>query len=128
MIINFLIVGQGIAGTTLAHQLEKHGQSFLIIDNNPSISSSKIASGLWNPVVLKRMKKVWRADDMLNVLDDYYNYVEDKLNVSIIENKKIQRIFFSKEEQNRWYEHCDNPAFGDILNPQIINNNSKEKK
>src|SRR5210317_2320392 len=118
--IDFLIIGQGIAGTTLAHQLERKSYSFTIVDDNPPISSSKIASGLWNPVVLKRMKKVWRADEMLDKLDEFYSYVEEKLGSIIIDNKKILRLLNSKEEQNNWFEHSEKPIFENILNPDLI--------
>ena len=38
---DFLIVGQGIAGSIMGLQLEKYNQRFLIVDKNEKITSSK---------------------------------------------------------------------------------------
>ena len=57
--IDVVIVGQGIAGTILAFYLLKKNKSFLIIDSiKPNqLSSSKIALGVYNPLVLKWITK-----------------------------------------------------------------------
>ena len=73
---DYLIIGQGIAGTTLAHQLLIEGHKVIVVDNNPDTSSSKIASGLWNPIVLKRMKKVWMADEMIATFNRIFELVD----------------------------------------------------
>lgn len=122
---DYLIIGQGIAGTTLAHQLIGEGYNVCVIDDNPASSSSKIASGLWNPVVLKRMKKVWLADKMLEALHLFYTDIEEKTGASFIDNKKIRRILNSIEEQNNWHEESDSPAFENILSASIENNTNK---
>lgn len=125
---DYLIIGQGIAGTTLAHQLINEGYKVCVIDENPSSSSSKIASGLWNPVVLKRMKKVWLADEMMKTLLPFYNDIEKKTGGSFIENQKIKRILKSIEEQNSWHENSDSPAFSEILSSTIENNTNNNLK
>ena len=125
---DYLIIGQGIAGTTIAHQLDQFNIAYSIIDNNPVESSSKIASGLWNPVVLKRMKKVWRADEMLEHLHSFYSYVEKKIGIEINEDQHILRVLHSIEEQNNWHEHSDKTAFSSILNSKIISNSNENIK
>ncbi len=122
---DYLIIGQGIAGTTLTHQLISEGYKICVIDENPTISSSKIASGLWNPVVLKRMKKVWMASEMVTVLDTFYKDVETKIGKSIIKDTHIKRILNSIEEQNNWHEQTDNPKFEGILSPTIEKNTNR---
>ena len=41
---DFLIVGQGISGTVLGLLLKQYNKSFLIIDKNDLITSSKVAA------------------------------------------------------------------------------------
>ena len=117
--LDYIIIGQGIAGTTLAHQLLETGATVKIIDNNPEESSSKIASGLWNPVVLKRMKKVWLADEMIEELLQFYPKIEKLTSSLFVEDLKIKRILNSIKEQNTWCENSDQPKFKNILNPKI---------
>ena len=60
--IEVLIVGQGLAGSLLALELEKRGRKIHVVDNNPSTSSSKVAAGLYNPITGRKMTKTWMAD------------------------------------------------------------------
>ncbi len=116
---DYVIIGQGIAGTTLAFQLLQESASVYIIDSNPKESSSKIASGLWNPVVLKRMKKVWLADAMIAELQQFYPIIEMLTQAPFVEDLKIQRILHSIEEQNNWSEISEKLKFEKILNPVV---------
>ena len=44
MQVDYIIVGQGIAGTVLAHTLYQQGLTFLIIDADLPETSSKVAA------------------------------------------------------------------------------------
>lgn len=46
--LDFLIVGQGIAGSILALQLLKRGKSIVVINNNQAHTASKVATGIYN--------------------------------------------------------------------------------
>ncbi len=76
-----LIVGLGIAGLNLCHQLEKAGRSFVVIDNCPESSASLIAGGIYNPVVFKRKLKSWKADDLIPALVEAYGEMDSRLNI-----------------------------------------------
>ena len=70
--IEVLIVGQGLAGSLLALELEKRGRKIHVVDNNPSTSSSKVAAGLYNPITGRKMTKTWMADELFPNLVNYY--------------------------------------------------------
>jgi flavin-dependent dehydrogenase len=59
--VDYIIVGGGISGSVLSYTLMKYGASVHVFDLPEENKSSIVASGLWNPVVLKRMKKVWKG-------------------------------------------------------------------
>ena len=42
---DYIIVGQGLAGTLLTHRLLKLGKSVLVIDKHREFTSSKVAPG-----------------------------------------------------------------------------------
>jgi len=65
MHINYLIIGQGLAGTLLTKELLAANESFLIIDAFKESTSSKVAAGMYNPISGKRMVKSWNADILL---------------------------------------------------------------
>ena len=52
--VDVIVVGQGIAGTLLAHDLIDARQSVAIIDVNLKASATRVAAGLINPLGMKR--------------------------------------------------------------------------
>ncbi|HPH83217.1 MAG TPA: FAD-dependent oxidoreductase, partial [Flavobacteriales bacterium] len=62
---DFLIIGQGIAGTTLALELISRGSEVLVIDVFDEHNSSRVAAGLFNALVFKRITLGWRAKESL---------------------------------------------------------------
>ena len=59
--VDFIIVGQGIAGTTIAHSIEKKGASYIIVDNYSNKSSSFAAAGVFHPFSFKRLVLSWHG-------------------------------------------------------------------
>ena len=52
-----LVVGCSLAGIAYCDVLEQNGLSFKVFDDN-SQQSSKVAAGLYNPVILKRFSNL----------------------------------------------------------------------
>ena len=72
MKFEYLIIGSGLAGLMLCETLRKCDISFKVISNN-SQTASIVASGLYNPVVLKRFNKAWNAQKQLPYAILVYN-------------------------------------------------------
>lgn len=70
--IDYLVVGQGLAGTVFAWQAIRRGKRVLVIDREDQITSSKVAAGIVNPVTGKRLVKTWRFDELWPVARDFY--------------------------------------------------------
>jgi len=89
MIVDYLIIGQGISGTWLSYYLEKANKSFIIIDNDQPNSSSRVAAGIINPVTGRRIVKTWMIDELLSFLVPAYEELGNELNVKAIEKKSL---------------------------------------
>jgi flavin-dependent dehydrogenase len=66
-----LIVGGGLAGTTLAHQFLNHGCDVTILDKGENHATA-IAAGMVNPMVFRRMNKSWRLDEFIFEAQKFY--------------------------------------------------------
>jgi len=55
MEFDYIILGQGICGTFLSWNLIKAGKKILVIDEPQKFSSTKVASGIINPVTGRRV-------------------------------------------------------------------------
>jgi glycine oxidase len=106
-----LIVGLGLAGINLCHQLEKQGRSFVVIDPCPRQSSSLIAGGIYNPIVIKRKMKTWKADTLFPVLVDAYREMENMLgNQFLVHDFPILKPISSVSELDEWQAAIDQGA------------------
>lgn len=103
-----LVVGLGIAGVNLCHQLEKAGKSFIVLDRIPQNAASLIAGGIYNPVVLKRKVKSWQVDVLFPILVDTYSELESLLNESFLyHNFPILKPISSAEEITEWQQEVN---------------------
>lgn len=99
---DYLIVGQGIAGSVLAYSLIQQGKRVLLLDENNAYSSSKVAAGLYNPIVFKRIVKSWMVDDVLPVANELYANMEDAFGKKFHFKREIVKLFISEEERSFW--------------------------
>lgn len=115
MTFDYLIIGQGLAGTSMARRLEQAGKSILVIDDGLKSSSSLVAAGMWNPIVFKRLNKSWKADEFLPELESFYAEFEELLGIKILHQLPIDRFFPDLEAAKLWDEKSDLPGFSQYL-------------
>lgn len=118
---DFIIVGQGIAGSLLSWFLIKENQKVLVIDNyNPS-SASNIASGISNPITGRRFVKTWLADDILPFAERTYREFEQRFKQNFFYPLSIVRLFDSVKAQNDWSARCASAEYAAYLkNEKVI--------
>lgn len=100
----YLIVGQGLAGTVLACIMEARGIPFHIV-NDPSLSSaSRIAGGIINPVVLKRLTVSADSDLLLKEATDLYAALGKEAGISFYRFLELVKIFGDARDREFWTE------------------------
>jgi glycine/D-amino acid oxidase-like deaminating enzyme len=87
MKVDYLIIGQGICGTFLSYYLKQEGKNVLVIDELQPFSSTKVASGVINPVTGRRVVTTWMIETLLPFAWEAYSNVGKELNETIIEQK-----------------------------------------
>lgn len=111
--VDFIIVGQGIAGSVLSLMLQKVGYKVVVIDDAPTSSASLIAAGIYNPIVFKRLVKSWRADELISFAEDFYNETERLFGSNFLEKKSIVKVFAEQQEVDFWEKK--------VLEKELIN-------
>ena len=117
--IDYIIVGAGLSGTSLAYRLEKSGKSFVVFDDG-SQEASKVAGGFMNPVVLKRFTLAWKADEQLKKAFRFYTEMGKHLGKQFLSPLEVYRRFSSVEEQNNWFTAADNPRVAPFLDTKLV--------
>ena len=111
----YLIVGGGLAGTILARTMEKYGQDFILVDKPGKSNSSRIAGGMFNPVLFRTLGKTWQADEIIPFAHDFYPEFEKELNHKIYFPRKLVRIL-NQDEKAKWAKASKE---NDFLDPEI---------
>ncbi|MFM7007120.1 MAG: NAD(P)/FAD-dependent oxidoreductase [Flavobacteriales bacterium] len=111
-----LIIGAGLAGTSLAHQLLARGIAVEILDQG-SNHSSAIAAGMVNPMVFRRMNKSWRLDEFLPEASAFYKTISSRLATDFYHPLVIRRFFSSEQERQLWEEKAADDSFSAYLEP-----------
>jgi len=111
---DYIIVGFGVAGFSFIQQLEENRQNYIVFDNN-SQQSTRIAGGMFNPVILKRFTPAWQADDMLPYALLQFQKAELKYHKKYIHFIDIYRKLTGVEEQNNWTAASDKPVMSKYM-------------
>jgi len=117
--IDYIIVGSGLAGIAFSEKALQNNKSIFVF-NNQSQNSSKIAGGLYNPVILKRFSEVWKANEQLELLYPFYKNLEQKLGIKLDYKLPLLRKFYSIEEQNNSFTASDKPNLAKFLSTDLI--------
>ncbi len=118
MKVDYIVVGLGLAGLAFVEELIAANKSFLVFEDD-SQTSSLVAGGVYNPVILKRFTPVWNGQEQLKVALPFYKNIEEKLHITIDEKFVIKKAFKSIEEQNTWFEACDKPRLIEYLDTTL---------
>lgn len=119
--IDYIIVGLGLAGLAFAEELLHANKSFIVFEDD-SQTSSLVAGGVYNPVILKRFTPVWNAKEQLEIALPFYEKLERKFNQKFDEKFLTKKAFKSIEEQNNWFAALDKPNLADYLDSTIDTN------
>jgi len=111
---DFVIVGWGLAGATLAWELYFQHLAFRVKDSLEN-HSTRVAAGLVNPVIFKRLTKSWNADVLIPKADEFYTRIEKELGLNLLSRKSIYRVFASTEEANNWSSKEGDERFSSYL-------------
>lgn len=117
--IDYIIVGSGLAGISFAETALQQGMKVLVFDND-SQTSTRIAGGIYNPVILKRFSGLAQAQDQIALLNAFYARLEEKLGLKLDYKMPVLRKFASIEEQNNWFVAADKITLAPFLSTKFV--------
>lgn len=119
--LDFIIVGQGIAGSMLSWFLMKENQTVLLIDELNTSSATHVASGITNPITGRKFVKTWLADELIPFSQATFQQFEELFSEQLLYPLSIIKLFDSVKAQNDWSLRCASPEYLPYLkNEEII--------
>lgn len=109
-VFDFVIVGQGIAGTTLAWSLRWSNCRVLVIDRDEPATASRVAAGLMTPITGRRLARSWRLDDLWPAAVASYRRAEVETGTTFFHLRRVVRLF-RDEGEREIFERRKDSAF-----------------
>ena len=119
MKVDYIIVGLGLAGLAFVEELIENDKSFIVFEDD-SQTSSLVAGGVYNPVILKRFTPVWKGHQQLERALLFYKRLEDKFKQKFDTSFFTRKVFKSIEDENNWFAALDKPLLSPYMRSKII--------
>jgi glycine oxidase len=121
---SYIVVGKGLAGSILAYELLKQGHTVTIIDSDSGASSSRVAAGIYHPLVFKRTTLTWKYEVLFDFLEEYYPELEKELGGTFYNPMPYLRYFASQGERENWLKFMADDEYksflGDVVDESPI--------
>ena len=125
--VDYIIVGQGLAGTLLSYYLQKAGKTIHVFDNNHHLAASSIAAGIINPITGRFYVKSWRVDELIPFATNLYKKIEKELHIDFFHERNILRALENPGAENDWLAKTANEDYEAYLCPEVNLGHYKDK-
>lgn len=115
---DFIILGQGLAGSLLARELAQRDRRVLVVDDAAPNAASRVAAGLVNPVTGPRLVLTPDADPLLGTLHQTIREIETSLGTPLFHPLPLIRRFESEQMRDRWQRRLRDSAYSGYLDPR----------
>lgn len=109
--VDYIIVGQGLAGSALALESIKRGKTVMVFDEPEANRASVTAAGICNPITGKVMTRSYLADKLFPFLQSWYPEAESILGERFFRPLPVYRPFLSVQERQQWEERSSEADF-----------------
>jgi len=115
---DFIIIGQGIAGTCLAWTLISENKKIIIIDDGHKTAASRAAAGILNPLTGIKLVKSWQSDQQFDWAQQFYTGLEKDMGIPFFQKRKLIRIFRYEKEVRQWEKRLQQSEYQSLLGPR----------
>jgi glycine oxidase len=111
---DYIIAGQGIAGTLLAFHLKNAGKKVAVFD--PALpNASSVSAGIINPITGRKFVKSWMIEALLPQALHDYKALEQLLHTNLLQPQPLLRAFSNAQEENDWFSKSADPNYAPYI-------------
>ena len=113
--IDYLIVGQGLAGSLLAHTLMARGASVHVFEGQLSLSASRAAAGLINPITGHRFNLTERFAEFIEVAEATYTQLDKAAEHNLYRSERQWRLIKNAGQRQYLEQRLQDPEYAPYL-------------
>ena len=121
---DFILVGQGLAGSILAWQLIHDGANVLVIDEYHKDASSLVAAGIINPITGHRLNITDNIEHFLPNAIELYKAMESQFQTTLIHALPQLRLIKKPGQLDYWHQRkqqsSHQPYLGNLHNEHSV--------
>lgn len=120
--LDYIIVGDGIAGLFLTYYLNRGGRTVKLLGQKDRYAASTASTGIINPITGRSYALTWMADALLSHSEAFYTELEEELGTSLFQRINIYRELEDVRSQNNWTLRLGDSAYTDyfLAEPMIL--------
>jgi len=116
--VDYLIIGQGLAGSLLGWELMQRGCKIMLVDNQLE-NASQVAAGLINPVTGMRLVKSEDVDYLLPHALQSYQALGEFFQQDFYIKKPLLRVIRQEKEVAKYQQRLTDPNYTNFLSPKL---------
>ncbi|MDR2982129.1 MAG: FAD-binding oxidoreductase [Puniceicoccales bacterium] len=123
-VFDYLVIGQGVAGSFLARALIERGKRVLVVDDDQRASSSRVAAGLLNPITGMRLRLAEGTEEVLKNSKALFAKLEAEHGKTLFTPIPIRRIYDSEKERQLKASRYESPEYAALMSEDDVPNGS----
>jgi glycine oxidase len=113
--IDYIIAGQGLAGSILALELERLGADVILVDPGRENTCSRVAGGLITPITGIRLVVTAGYPEFFSYATGFYRRWEHVWHASFYHETEMVRLWKTPEEGRIWQKKKLNPEYNRLV-------------
>lgn len=115
--VDYCLIGQGLAGSTLAWTLLLRGRSVFVIDRAEAVTASRIAAGLLTPVTGPKLAPTLFWNECRDRAERFYHQIGTLTEETLFTCRSAVHLFRSADEQELFQRRLHVPEFRQLGQP-----------
>lgn len=115
-----LVLGHGLAGAAFVEECRRRGLRVAVFAQQRAGEASRVAAGVVNPVVLRRIVPSWRAHEMLLAVEPFYRAVEQQEEVRFWHPLPMAEVFPNEQMVKQWHARQADADLADLIRTGVV--------
>jgi len=123
MDVDYIIAGQGLAGSLFAWNAIQSGKIVKVFDSKSGHTCTRVAAGIVTPITGRQMKLTWKAGTLIPFSSAYYKELQMQLGKKFLQELPMFRLLHDNKARNDWDALSGEPAYCQFMTKSVLNNN-----